>query len=104
MSEFEYEREVTVAMVDKTQFERMADELLKNWTEYKKLKSRMELLDASCKKYMCETNMKTYENEHGALMLVHQSRRVLNRALIEDIEKYKSSVKFSMLYKNPSDM
>ncbi len=85
----------------KEQFEKMASEMLSNWTEYKKLDARMKLLDASTKKYMVDNKIKIYENDHGSLMIVEQKVRVLDRALIDDIEKYKIDTKRKIMYKSP---
>ncbi len=82
------------------QFEKMTDELLKGWSEYKKLDSRMKLLDESIKKYMIDNDRQFYENEYGALCIVSQNRRVLDRSLIEDIEQYKVDAVFKMMYKS----
>lgn len=85
---------------DKLQFEKLAEELLNNWAEYKKLKSRMELLDSTCKKYMVDNDMNIYGNDKGNLMIVEQGRRILDRTLIDDIEKYKVDAKVKMMFKS----
>ena len=97
--EQEYEQK-TVSVKTFQQFEQMSEELLKNWTEYKKLDTRMKLLDASVKKYMTDNGKRTYENEYGALCIVSQNRRMLDRSLIEDIEKYKVDAVLNMMYKS----
>jgi hypothetical protein len=84
----------------KEQFEKMASELLKEWKDYKKLDSRMKLLDASTKKYMIDHDIKFYENENGTLNIVKQNQRVLDRALIQDIESYKVDTKRILMYKS----
>lgn len=81
-------------------FERMAEEMLKGWDEYKSLRSRMELLDASVKKYMIDNNKVFHENAYGSVTIVRQTRRVLDRSLIEDIEKYKVAMDVNMAYKS----
>jgi len=99
--EQEYEQK-TIKVKDSEQFETMSQELLKNWKEYKKLDARMKLLDASVKKYMVDNDMKIFETNYGALLIVPQNRRVLDRALIEDIERYKVDTTVKMMYKSPS--
>jgi hypothetical protein len=87
---------------NRQQFEEMALEILGGWTDYKKIKTRMELLDASCKAYMVKNDMKTFENENGAFCIVVQERRILDRALIDDIEKYKINARVNIMYKSPN--
>lgn len=100
----EQEYEVKPVQVKNSeQFEKMAEELLKGWTEYKKIRNRMELLDASIKKYMVDNELKFYENEYGHVSIVEQGRRVLDRSLIEDIERYKVDTKFKMMFKSPKN-
>ena len=99
----EYEQK-TINVKSVQQFEEMSEELLKNWSEYKKLDSRMKLLDASVKKYMVEQNKQTYENRYGALCIVSQNRRALDRSLIEDIEKYKVDTEVKLMYKSPKKL
>jgi hypothetical protein len=78
----------------------MADEMLGAWKEYKKLDARMKLLDASTKKYMVDNKMDVYKCDKGSLMIVEQNRRMLDRALIDDIEKYKIDAKVHICYKS----
>lgn len=66
------------------QFNNMTEELLRNWGEYKKLNTRMKILDATVKKYTADNNIKAYSNKHGDLNMVTQSRRLLDRSLIND--------------------
>lgn len=97
--EREYEpKSINVKSVE--QFEQMSEELLKGWTEYKKLDTRMKVLDASVKKYMVDNDKTTYENKYGALCVVCQNRRVLDRSLIDDIEQYKIDTEIKMMYKS----
>lgn len=84
------------------QFVKMSEELLKNWADYKKLDSRMKLLDASVKKYMTDNNKNNYENKYGNIFIMKQNRRVLDRSLIEDIEKYKIDSEVKVMYKSPN--
>jgi len=91
----------TIRINNKEQFEKMASEMLTNWTQYKTLRARMELLDASTKKYMIDNNMDEYKCEKGKLTIVEQNRRVLDRSLIDDIEKYKLDSKIKMCFKSP---
>ena len=97
--EQEYEQK-TIKVKNVKQFEQMSEELLKNWTEYKKLDTRMKLLDASVKKYMVENDKQVYENKYGSLCVVSQNRRVLDRSLIEDIEQYKIETEIKIMYKS----
>ena len=97
--EQEYEQK-TIKVKNLSQFESMSLELLKNWTAYKQLDAKMKLLDASVKKYMVENDKQTHENMYGALYVVSQSRRVLDRTLIEDIEQYKVDTEIKMMYKS----
>lgn len=85
---------------DSNKFEDFAEELLSNWKEYKRLDARMKLLDVSCKKYMIDKNLDNYSNEYGKLFIIKQNRRVLDRALIKDIEKYKVDSVVNMMYKS----
>ena len=85
----------------KEQFEKMANEMLSQWKEYKKLDARMKLLDASTKKYMVDKGMKMYECDKGDIMIVKQKRRQLDRALIDDIEQYKVDTECMIAYKSP---
>ena len=94
--ESEYE---TIRINNKEQFEKMASEMLKNWKEYKKMDTRMKLLDASTKKYMIDNDMKIHECNEGALMIVEQNRRILDRTLIDDI--YKIDSKVNICFKSP---
>lgn len=80
-------------------FEKNANELLKNWNDYNILKRKIELLDKKCKDYMIENKIDSHENEYGKLVLMEQYRNVLDRSLIEDIEKYYNRVKCQLLYK-----
>ena len=98
--ENEHYEQKTIQVKNVQQFEQMSAELLKNWTEYKKLDARMKTLDASVKKYMIATGLKTYTNEHGELNVVAQNRLMLDRSLIEDIEKNKVTAKVSILFKS----
>jgi hypothetical protein len=82
------------------QFEKFAEELLKGWAEYKKLDTRMKLLDASIKKFLVDNDKTTYENKYGSVVIVNQNRRVLDRSLIEDIEKYKVDTEVKFMYKS----
>lgn len=100
MSEEQEYQVKTLNVKSVKQFEQMSEELLKNWTEYKKLDARIKVLDASVKKYMLENNMKTWENNHGALCVVSQNRRVLDRSLIDDIEMYKVNTEIKIMYKS----
>ena len=95
----EYEQK-TISVKSVRQFEQMSEELLKNWTEYKKLDTRMKLLDASVKKYMTDNDKQTHENQYGALCVVTQNRRMLDRSLIDDIEQYKVDAEVKMMYKS----
>lgn len=97
--EKEYEQK-TICVKSVQQFEQMSEELLKNWTEYKKLDARMKLLDASVEKYMIEKDMRTWENKYGALCVVSQNRRVLDRSLIMDIEAYKVDTEVKIMFKS----
>jgi hypothetical protein len=99
MDEEQYTQK-TVPVNNEKQFEQMSEELLKNWKEYKKLDTRMKLLDASVKKYMTDKKLYMHENKYGHLLIVTQNRRVLDRALIDDIEKYKVDAEFFMMYKS----
>lgn len=97
--EQEYEQK-TISVKSVRQFEQMSEELLKNWTSYKQLDARMKLLDASVKKYMVDNDKQTYENQYGALCIVSQNRRVLDRSLIDDIEQYKVDAEVKIMYKS----
>ena len=82
------------------QFEQMSEELLKGWAEYKKLDTRMKLLDASVKKYLIDNCKIAHENKYGHLSIVTQNRRMLDRSLIDDIEQYKIDTEIKMMYKS----
>ena len=99
MSESSEQYEAKPINLKEEQFEKFAEELLKNWAEYKKLESRMKLLDASVKKYLIDNNKISYENKYGSLAVVIQNRRVLCRELIDDIEKYKVDSEIKLMYK-----
>ena len=64
--------------------------------------NRMKLLDASVKKYMIKKGLKSCERAAGSVFLIEQSRRMLDRALIDDIEKYKVDAKITLMYKSPN--
>lgn len=81
-------------------FEAMATEFLSKLTEYKKLEARMKLLDASCKKYMLDNDMKNFSCESGELTVVQSNRLMLDRSLIDDIEQYKVPMKITMMYES----
>lgn len=104
MSDEEQYEQKTISVKNVKQFEQMSEELLKNWTEYKKLDARMKLLDSSVKKYMVKKDMQTYQNKYGALCVVSQNRRVLDRSLIDDIEQYKIDTEFKIMYKSAKKM
>ena len=102
MSDEQEYKQKTMIVKSFENFEEMSDELLKNWNDYKKLDSRMKLLDASVKKYMTENGKRFYENKYGSLSIVSQKRRVLDRSLIEDIEKYKIDTEAYIMHKSCS--
>jgi hypothetical protein len=81
-------------------FNKMADELLSNWSEYKKLDKKMKMLDVSLKKYMVDNNMTHYKNNNGSLTVISQSRQMLNRSLIEDIEQYYEDTDIKIMFKS----
>ena len=80
-------------------FEQNANEMMKNWMEYSNMKKKMELLDKKVKEYMVLNKIDLFETKYGKLVLMDQSRNVLDRSLIEDIEKYYKPVKCQLLYK-----
>lgn len=86
------------------QFEQFAEELLKNWQDYKKLDTRMKLLDATVKKYLVDNGKVSYENVYGSVSLITQNRRVLDRSLINDIEQYKVDSEVKMMFKQPKKL
>jgi hypothetical protein len=88
------------AIKSKEKFEAMADEMLGAWKEYKKLDARMKLLDASTKQYMIDNKMDTHKCEKGSIAIVPQTRRMLDRELIDDIEQYKVDVNMFIAYKS----
>ena len=100
MSDEQELEQKTINVKSDEQFKQMSEELLKNWTEYKKLDTRIKLLDASIKKYMVDNKMQFYENNFGSLCVITQNRHVLDRSLIEDIEKYKVDTEVKIMYKS----
>lgn len=81
----EFENTIKPISLKEEQFEKFAEELLKNWAEYKRLDTRIKMIDASVKKYLLDNKKISYENKYGSLAIVVQQRRVLNRELIDDI-------------------
>ena len=49
---------------------------------------------------MVDNDKQTHENVYGALCVISQNRRVLDRSLIDDIEQYKVDAEFKMMYKS----
>ena len=92
----------TIVVSSEDKFIKMFDELLGGWEQYKKLDARMKLLDASVKKYMVDNNMKSYERDTGASVIINQNRKVLDRSLIDDIEKYQVAASVKIMYKSPT--
>jgi len=82
------------------QFEKMSEELLSQWTEYKKLDAKMKLLDSSVKNYMIKNGMNTYKNNHGNLSIITQTRNILDRNLIDNIEQYKVESEINIMFKS----
>lgn len=99
--ELEHETTKPQSIKSKEQFEKMASEMLAGWKEYKKIENRMKLLDASTKKYMLDNDMDEYRCDGGKITIIEQSRKVLDRALIDDIEKYKVDTSVKMSFKCP---
>ena len=89
-----------VGIKSEEKFKQMADEMLANWAEYKKLDTRMKLLDASTKQYMLDNHMDKYESSKGKINIIPQQRRMLNRALIEDIDQYMESRIINISFKS----
>ncbi len=97
----EIEYEVKPMVITGTdQFNSMTEELLSNWSDFKRLEKRMKLLDASVKKYMLETGMEFHKCIYGSLNMVTQTRRVLDKSLVKDIESFKVNTKVKMLFKS----
>lgn len=88
-----------IAIKGEEQFEKFAEELLKGWDEYKNLEKRMKLLDASVKKFLLDNDKTHYENKYGEVIIITQHRTVLDRSLIEDIEKYKVDTEVKIMFK-----
>lgn len=49
---------------------------------------------------LAEELLNIYGNDKGNLMIVEQGRRILDRTLIDDIEKYKIDAKVKMMFKS----
>ena len=98
------EKAKPIKVTNKEQFEEFMSELLKMLPEFKLADSRQKILTETCKKYMSDNNIKFAECKYGNLVfqIVHQRR--LDRALIEDIDKYKTLQKGERLNKNPNEM
>lgn len=90
------------AIKNREKFEDMAMEYLGKLTEYKKMKARMDILDASLKKYMLDNNMEDYKNDNGKLTMIVQNRRVLDRSLIDEIGNYMVDSKVNLMFKSPN--
>lgn len=85
---------------EQQQFEKLAEELLEGWANYKKLETRMKLLDSTVKKFLVDNGKTSYENKYGAVMIVKQNRRILDRSLIDNIELYKVDAEVALMYKS----
>lgn len=85
-------------------FDELANELLSNWLEYSMMKRRMEELNLKIKNYMDDNNLDVYECQSGKLIIVYQTRTALDRDKIEDIEKYYTTTKVSMMFKSPNNI
>lgn len=99
MSDQEYEVKPIIIKDDK--IEEYAKELLGNWKQYKELKKRMELLDASIKLYMINNNLTELKCDKGHCALIKQTRNALDRTLIKDIEQYKVTKTITLMFKSP---
>ncbi len=81
-------------------FEKEANELLNNLEEFKSFERRMKQLESNVKKYMIENEVETFKNEKGYLNISYSTIRLLNRALIEDIDNYYENTERITLRKN----
>lgn len=86
---------------DKEQMEKYADELLGKWKEYSLLKKRMDTLNSTISTYMKTNNVDVIQVGNGKLFMQKQTRNVLDRSLIDEIEKYYKETEFIMIYKSP---
>lgn len=86
---------------DKEKFEKLANEMLTGWKEFKNIEKRMKLLDASCKDYMLKNNMDNYKCNNGVIAITKRMQNRLDRTLINDIELYMVESEMNFSYKFP---
>ena len=101
MEDQEFEVKVKPLILDSEEkFQQMATELLSKLDNYKRLKSRIDLLDSTCKNYMLTNEMNRFENKAGVLTIVKQKRQVISPEFIDEIEKYKVNKVMMIMYKS----
>lgn len=84
---------------DNSKIEEMCDYVLTNLEFYKEMDKKMKLYNDEIKKYMEKNNKISLKTKKGVFTLIKQSRKFLDRTLIQDIEKYYKNMKVSLLYK-----
>jgi len=80
--------------------EQLGEEYLTKLSDFKKLKNKMETIEATVKNYLIENNLDILKCKSGKFNIINQDKMVLDRSLIEDIDKYKVNTKYKMMYKS----
>lgn len=80
---------------------RMAEYVMDNWTQFKEMERVLTLYNDKIKDYMVENNIDKLKAEKGEFVKIDSSRNMLDRSLIEDIEKYYTRQKTVTIYKVP---
>lgn len=79
---------------------KMTEYVMNNLEAYKEMQKKMELCNDVIKEHMLKNNIDKIKTEKGEFTLIISSRSVLDKTLIEDIEKYYVREKTTTLYKS----